>query len=512
MRTRRRERGRAFALTLSMSWKERSHRWFVEYNPLYFASALCVFAGVWLVADGLPVDRFSSKAAVVAVTEAYQLLLIAGAWLLLRAGQRRPAAILGLVALLFALDVAFNGERLFSHARTMSLAPGMRARVAVPASLTFALFGPVKLALLARIFRLKGVGAFLATSGAALFLLPLLPYGIEGAGPLDPSRRLAHLFIFWLGAPLLGWALARPGWRTEEIDGLRARRIALAAPFLVAGLFVVHAAAWSAFPALAWTPAHGAPYVLTVFTIWAARLSGRRAELAAWAGGLGAIAAAASYGPWPAGAMSVLAGGAMLALVRGRGLRLLLPAIVFVFSGAYLLAPGRTPPGAGWTLALCGTLTAFAAARRDLPCLLASGVTLGAAVLGFTPSNLPLSGMLGSLWVAATSWLLFPERRRHLPCAALALALAAGVVPLWGDPASTSLWFLGTSLLTLILGLAYGMPAYKVSGTAGLVVLAGVAHSIYAPRGALSWGLLLLAFGFAFLVAGIAVNLRHRHA
>ena len=59
-----------------MSWRDRTHRWFVEYNPLYFASAMCVFAGVWLVSEGLPVDRFASKAAVVAVTEAYQLLLI----------------------------------------------------------------------------------------------------------------------------------------------------------------------------------------------------------------------------------------------------------------------------------------------------------------------------------------------------------------------------------------------------------------------------------------------------
>ncbi|HEX7896679.1 MAG TPA: hypothetical protein VF950_02905 [Planctomycetota bacterium] len=495
-----------------MTWRDRSHRWFVEYNPLYFASAMCVFAGVWLVSAGLPVDHFASKAAVVGITEAYQLLLILGAWLLLRAGQRRPAALLGLVALLFALDVAFNGERLFSHARTMSLAPGMRARVAVPASLLFAFFGPVKLALLARVFRLKGAGAFVAVAGTAVFLLPLLPYAIEGAGPLDASRRLAHLYVFWLGAPLLGWALARPGWKAEEVDGLRARRIAIAAPFLVAGLFVAHAASWCAFAGLALTPAHGAPYALTVFLLWAARLDGRRAELAAWAGALGAMALS-TFGDRPVATMALLTGGALLSLIARSGLRLLLPAIVCVFGGAFLLASGG-PPGCAWTLALCAALTAGAAAQRDLRCLVAAGVALGAAVVGFSTSNLPLGLMAGALWVAATSWLIFPELRGWLPGAALALALAADVVPLWREPAPTALWFLGTSLLALGLGFAYRMPLYKAAGTAGLAVLAAATHAMYAPRSMLSWGLLLLAFGFAFLVAGLACNLRapERHA
>ena len=486
----------------------------MEYNPLYFASAMCVFAGVWLVAEGLPVDRFASKAAVVGITEAYQVLLIAGAGRLRRAGQRRPAALLGLVALLFAMDVAFNGERLFSHARTLSLEPGMRARVAVPASLLFACLGPVKLALLARVFNLHA-RAFVAVAGAAVFLLPLLPYAVEGAGPSDAARRLAHLFVFWLGAPLLGWALARPGWGTEEVDGLRVRRIARAAPFLVAGLFVVHAATWSTFPGLSLTPAHGAPYALVVLLVWALRLGGRRAELAAWAGALGgmALATLGPAGAWPPGVMAILTGGALLAFVRATGHRLLLPAVVCVYGGAFLLAAGRVPPpvpGAGWMLALCGALTAAAAAHRDVRCLLASGAALGVAAVG--PHVLPLGVMIAGCWVAATSWLLFPDQRRWLPCAALAVALAAGAAPLWREPAPTSFWFLGTSLVALGVGLAHRFPAYKLTGAAGLAYLAVALHSTYAPRGPLSWGLLLLGFGFAFLLAGLAVNLRQRPA
>ena len=152
-------------------------------------------------------------------------------------------------------------------------------------------------------------------------------------------------------------------------------------------------------------------YALAVFTVWAAQLSGRRAELAAWAGGLGAmiLATLGPAGVDPVGVMSVLTGGAMLALVERTGLRLLLPAIVSVYGGAFLLASGGVPPpipGAGWTLALCGALTCAAAAHRDLRCLLVSGAALGASAAGASTSNLPLCLMIGSLWVAATSWLL----------------------------------------------------------------------------------------------------------
>lgn len=494
-----------------MTMRDRIHRCFVEYNPLYFASAMCVFAGVWLVAEGLPAEHFASKAAVVGITEGYQFLVIGGAWLLLRMGCRRPAAILGLVALLFAMDVALNGERLFSHARTLSLAPGMRARLAIPASLLFAALGPIKLALLARVFRLSGSRSFLATAGLVVFALPLLPYALEAAGSSDDVRRLAHLFIFWLGAPLLGWALTRPAWTLGDVEEPRARRIAWAAPALVAGMFLVHGVMWSTYPSLRMTAAHAAPFVLVVFTLWADRLGGRRAELAAWTGSLLALAAASRSGALPLGVMAVISGGAMLALVQRRDLRLLLPAIVSVIGGAFLISGGRYP-GASWTLTACAALTMAAAGRRDLRCLAASGLALAAALVETQRSVdlVPHGLMAGALWVAATSWLLFPERRSWLPCAALAAFLAAATWPLLREPAPNSFAYLGVALLAGSLGFAYRWLAYKLTGTAGLVTLAVVTHSIYAPRSPLSWGLLLLGFGFVFLAAGLAVNLRLR--
>ena len=55
----------------------------------------------------------------------------------------------------FLLDLALNGERLLSHVGMLSLAPGMRARRAVPISALLAFLGPVKLCLLAYVFRLR---------------------------------------------------------------------------------------------------------------------------------------------------------------------------------------------------------------------------------------------------------------------------------------------------------------------------------------------------------------------
>ena len=62
-----------------MAWRSVAFRWFVQYNPLYFASALCVLAGVFLFAHEQSPENFRSKLAVAATTESYQLLLITGA-------------------------------------------------------------------------------------------------------------------------------------------------------------------------------------------------------------------------------------------------------------------------------------------------------------------------------------------------------------------------------------------------------------------------------------------------
>lgn len=79
-------------------------RWFVQYNPLFTASALCVLAGVFLAVRSV---ASSSQAVLVAgsVLELYQWLLIGTAALLYRRLlERRPAVILGVIALVFLVD------------------------------------------------------------------------------------------------------------------------------------------------------------------------------------------------------------------------------------------------------------------------------------------------------------------------------------------------------------------------------------------------------------------------
>jgi hypothetical protein len=97
------------------AWRQALHHWFVRYNPLYCFSALCVLAGVFLVARGagrleahwvfeVPVFLF-------AVIQAYEALLILGcAFLARRVGAIRPAVLLALAEVVFLFDCTFRLE------------------------------------------------------------------------------------------------------------------------------------------------------------------------------------------------------------------------------------------------------------------------------------------------------------------------------------------------------------------------------------------------------------------
>lgn len=503
-----------------MRWRSVVYGWFVRYNPLTFASAACVLAGVFLFARELPAEAFGSKAAIAAVTEIYQLMLIAGAWLLLRVRQTRPAALLGLVALLFMLDVAFNGERILSHVGVLSLEPGMRARSAVPASALLAILGPLKLWALARVFRLRGAGPALAVAGAALAALPALPYAIEAVGPCDALRQGAHLLAFWAGALLLGWAFHRRSraWTSEWTGDERARRIAVAAPFLVVALFVAHAVTWSTFPGLVLTPAHAAPYLLVGGCAVARRLarSSRWAEPLACAGAASAVLAGLhsthETGYWAAAAVALLSGAALFRLIRRAGLRLLLPAIACAFGGAYLAASGaRSPlpvPQVGWPAAVAVSLLAGAAWHRDFRCLFASAIAAGSTLVAWAPGAVlvPFGILLSGIWLACWSWRLFPELR-WVPFAAAAGVLAVGAALLWRDPLPLSPWYAATAATAAGAGFALGRRELQAAGLASLVPLAAATRAWWLPQTAGGAGVALVAAGFLLLSAGIALNL-----
>jgi hypothetical protein len=502
-------------------WRAILHRCFVEYNPLYFASSLCILAGVFLLAHELPRDAWGSKFGIVASTEAYQFLLLAAAAVLLRAGLKRPAAILGLTALVFFLDAALNSERLLSHVGLISLAPGMRARKAIPTSIALALLGPIKLGLFAVVFRLRRARVPLAVTGVVLLALPLFPYLTE---MVDPARRATvYLVSTWLGAPLLFWACSpsarrwTSGWLADPEEP-RFRRIAAIGPFLVASMFWAHGLVWSVIASLSLAPAHAAAFLLAATAALALRpgLSGAKAELIGWAGSgatLWAAAGASGSGDlWPLAVMSIAAGGVLVFLVEAKGLRLFLPAAVSVFGGTFILAAGAQAPlpapGPVWPAGLAAALLAGAVRQRDFRCLLVSAIAAGAGVASVdpTPALAGYGGMVGGLWLAGASWLFFPELRR-VPLAATLMTLAIGAVMLRFDVPGIPLGFGAVAVGTLGIGVLVRKAGFQAAGAASGAVLAAFRHGAWVPTSTLGWGILLLAAGFVFLSAGVVVNL-----
>ncbi len=513
----------ALAASVESGWRARVHRAFVEYNPLYFASALCILAGVFLVAHELPRDAFASKFGIVASTEGYQLLLIAAAAVLLRAGLRRPAVILGLTCLVFMLDVAMNSERLLSHVGLLSLAPGMRARKAVPVSVALALLGPLKLCLLATVFRLRSARGPLVVAGLALLLLPLLPYLTELVDPI--RRQTVYLIVSWLGAPLLAWACTpaaqrwTSSWIADDQDA-RLRRIIRVVPVLIAVLFIAHGLVWSVIATLTLTWAQAAPYILAIAASAAARLAPyrpRTAEFLAWAGAGSTLWAAslsdASTGLWPLAAMALMTGGVLIYLVEGKGLRLFLLAAVCLFSGAYVAVLGNVEPlplpGAAWPAALAVALLAGAIRHRDFRCLFVSALSVAAALGSIRPGPafLGYGGIVAGLWLAVGCWLLFPLLRRWVPTVTLLAVLLIGAWMLWREVPGISYCYGGLMAGAVGVGVAFKRIEVQGAGIGAGAVLAAFKHGSWIPTSSIGWGVLLLAAGFVFLSAGVMVNL-----
>ena len=477
-------------------------RWFVEYNPLYFASAGCLLAGVFVLSGELPRELFGSKLLIAGVTEAYQVALIGAAWLLLRVRQIRPAVLLGLLAFLFVLDVAFNGERILSHVGTLSLEPGMRARKAVPASLLLAACGPLKVWLLARVFGVRRDGALVAVAAWTTALLPLLPYAIELAGPFAKHRQAAHLAVFWLSAPLLAWAASRraAAWVGDATADARAARLAVAVPLLIPALFAVHGAAWTALPDLAFSPAHLAPHLLAVAAAWS---RARRLDPIAIGGAAAAVFVAVAGPPaaglWPAGAVALMSAAAL-------AWRAPAPAVLAAFAGVWLL-DGR-PPGPAGLAALTTALLLVALRRRDLPALAGSAVAAGAATTAFAGSwdLLPFGLLAAGVWMACWGWLIFRDRPL------LALAAASGAVGVGAAFAWSALEVYGPALAAcscaaLSAGAVLRRRDFLVAGGAGLSSLGAAAHGLWVPSLESHVGLLLVAAGFLLLAAGVVCNL-----
>lgn len=87
------------------------HRWFVQYNPVYIASAVLVLVGITLMNGGLATDasRFAMLAPRV-VSELYALACIGSAALLVRRGRRRAAWFVAMFAVVYQCDLTLGTE------------------------------------------------------------------------------------------------------------------------------------------------------------------------------------------------------------------------------------------------------------------------------------------------------------------------------------------------------------------------------------------------------------------
>ena len=91
-------------------WRALAARWFVQFNPVFTASALCVLGGVLTLSNALGDEAVVGLSVAL---EAYQWLLIGTAALLYRRLlDRRPGVILGLIASAFLLDPTLQASAL----------------------------------------------------------------------------------------------------------------------------------------------------------------------------------------------------------------------------------------------------------------------------------------------------------------------------------------------------------------------------------------------------------------
>ncbi len=213
------------------------YKWFVKYNPLYFISALCFVFGVFLVSRGMhKIYWIDGQIILTAVIESYEILLLAGSFILYRkVSQNRPAIILALLNIIFLFDCTFQTE----HISTLGYLGGFSTAI-------WLLLFIVKLKLLLWIFRLK-----LPVIG---FIVPILAaIGIAGTPYLldytNLDKSIIHLMITWYGVVLAVLVLwFRSGVISKDKLDPRGKvilfRISNAAWLIWGGLYLYHIISW----------------------------------------------------------------------------------------------------------------------------------------------------------------------------------------------------------------------------------------------------------------------------
>jgi hypothetical protein len=212
--------------------------WFVHFNPLYLLSAFCVLTGTYLVNRNLdlrPADGFDwPRLTLLAVMQAYEVLVVAGAaFLVRRARVVRPAVLLVLLEAMFLFDGTLRLESLL-----------LRSPLRFGVTLLWLALVPVKVwamaaALRVRLPRAVHARIVAAAAGLACILHLLAHPATDKVLVLQVAAWLGALVIAWLdvsGAPVSPLATTRDERRLAE----RCLRGALR---ILTGAYFVHV--WS---------------------------------------------------------------------------------------------------------------------------------------------------------------------------------------------------------------------------------------------------------------------------
>jgi hypothetical protein len=346
------------------------HRWFVQYNPFYFASALLVLAGVFLVTRDP--DRWEEgHLALAAVMQLYELALIAGAGLLfgLR-GQRRPAVILGMVAMAFLLDPSFRTEGLASIGADT-----------LPAAVAWILLLGLKLALLGRALRVRLPllhCALWILAGAVVALGPhLIGLGMRPAGVLVAACWLGIGLVI-LPAPKIAPEVALNEW-----GWLVLARLSRIAPMAWAALYWIHVLGWSGIYGVGLGPLCFAP-LLVLLPLVMPR------EQLVWVVLAIGLAVASQRPAEFATVAALLALGAAIKAYRADWPRLYVAATL----AAYLAAAGLQLPPPGLALLAASVLALLAWHFRLASGALAAAACAAPALIPLLPQTLARWGTL----------------------------------------------------------------------------------------------------------------------
>lgn len=369
-------------------------RWFVQYNPMFTASALCVLGGVLLLSQSVGNVGDAAVVGLAVVVEFYQWLVIAVAALLYRRLlERRPAVFLGIIALVFLIDPTLQISAL--------AASDVAAFAAVPVVVLFA----AKLHALAWAFRLRlsFTARWLPVCGAVLIAFA------QNARMLELDADVVPVVLAFVVFALSVWV----NLAATTIES----RSALSEEGLIVLPRVVRAAKWIAIGG-ALLQAWNATFALgpvALAPLGAALLFGRAAratsEMELWALTCGGVVVCGFAGfPLELVVGLPLAAAALLIAQRSHPPRVVTVAIVLLL-GSLTADGGAASANFTATVVVAG-VAAFALAlllyvRRAwsaVPVLVA-GAVVAADVIGLRPPA--GSGQWGSLLVV-TGFALLP--------------------------------------------------------------------------------------------------------